>query len=817
MSLKDLDLNSFVAKLNDLFDMEQQKTNNIERRNFAKEINKDLVAKDLTKAFVGRLVVDILNLTSKSQYEKYFPDWAKINASGIFVAALIGDLLEIEKATKQVREKVQTKKLNLDIRLEESDDVDSIVNFMSVYDPKFERISTTVGKKIPEEKVGELVVAIKGLTHPVKYVIFQAIRFPTITLFDEIIGKATNRLQIFYTHKIADEEYVQVTAHIQQKMNELDLPGQANVYTVTNHKKRYELLRKQVEDSSSSRVLEPSAFGEHIKTIDLRKHIPDDVLDQLQANIPEDVKLYLWMSTEKEVQNFYRLVTKVSVEIDLMQIFLDKESKTKDFIKNSLIFECLKQKNAKFVTLTICSIESRDLFLDHVKNILPQVTNKLDLRTNIKFTPEEQSSLKEQFTSLMAVRPHWQKLELHFIGKQHVIYGMVTDENKLKEITHEEQNNRRTEDKTVPDIKTNEEPTTSDNADQEEPKQKSGEVEQKEAEEEGDVSVDDDNSEDYQSNFPGQENKEDKTETPEAIAEQEPVTEESQVQEPIVEEISEQEPVTEEAPEQEPQVEEVPEQEPVTEEAPEQEPQVEEVSEQEPVTEETPEQEPQVEEVSEQEPVTEEAPEQEPQVEEVSEQEPVTEETPEQEPQVEEVSEQEPVTEEAPEQEPQVEEVVEQEPVTEETTGQVGEVIQFYQPEAEQKSVTEVAPEEEPQADEVSEQEPEAEETPDQKPVTEEAEESPKQETEEEEPQKEETDVAKNQSPDEDNVQDEPQTGQDAEEEPQAEINAEESKAEEESNAEEKPVAEESTQEELWVSAENYVVKNVKLTLYAEY
>ena len=90
-----------------------------------------------------------------------------------------------------------------------------------------------------------------------------------------------------------------------------------------------------------------AAFGEHIKTIDLRKHIPDDVLEQLQANIPEDVKLYLWMSTEKEVQNFYRLVTKVSVEIDLMQIFLDKESKTKDFIKNSLIFECLKQKNAK--------------------------------------------------------------------------------------------------------------------------------------------------------------------------------------------------------------------------------------------------------------------------------------------------------------------------------------------------------------------------------------------------------------------------------------------------------------------------------------
>lgn len=83
------------------------------------------------------------------------------------MAALIGDLLEIKKATGQVKEKIQTKKLNLDIRLEETEDVDSICNFMKIYDPKFERISATIGKKILEKKVYDLVLAIKALNHPV--------------------------------------------------------------------------------------------------------------------------------------------------------------------------------------------------------------------------------------------------------------------------------------------------------------------------------------------------------------------------------------------------------------------------------------------------------------------------------------------------------------------------------------------------------------------------------------------------------------------------------------------------------------------------
>merc|ERR1719320_56305 len=393
-------------------------------------------------------------------------------------------------------------------------------------------------------------------------------------------------------------------------MNELDLPGQANVYTVTNHKKRYELIRKQVEETHSGRVLEPSAFGEHIKTIDLRKHIPDDVLEQLKTNIPEEVKLYLWMSTEKEVQNFYRLVTKVPVENDLMQIFLDKEHKTKDFIQNSLIFECLKQKNAKFVTLTICSIESRDLFIDHVKNILPQVTNKLDLRTNIKFTPDEQLCLKQKFTALMACRPKWQKLELHFIGKQHVIYGDVTDESRLTAIALEE----HIKESTISQMMINEQRKTMDNNDQDqepEPQEANQDIN------EDPISVDD--SADDQSNFSLKTYKTNKTtktsrdskkkqasqEVPKII-EEEPAGEQkpqeaTPVEQPTLEvqeteQVQEQEPVAEETPDQEPQVEEVPEQEPVAEETPEQEPQVEEAPEQEPVAEETPEQEPQAEE-----------------------------------------------------------------------------------------------------------------------------------------------------------------------------------------------------------------------------
>jgi len=771
MALKDKDLDSFNKILYDVFDMDKQKTWNQERRVFAQEIEKGLVSKELTKAFVGRLVVDLLNLTSKSQYEKHFPDWAKINASGIFVAALIGDLLQIKKATGQVKEKIQSKKLNLDIRLEESEDVDSICNFMKIYDPKFERISTTVGKRIPEKKVYDLVLAIKALNNPVKYVIFQAIRFPNESLFDEIIGKATNRLQIFYTHKVDDDDYMQITSHIQEKMNELDLPGQANVYTVTNHKKRYELIRKQVEETHSGRVLEPSAFGEHIKTIDLRKHIPDDVLEQLKTNIPEEVKLYLWMSTEKEVQNFYRLVTKVPVEIDLMQIFLDKEHKTKDFIQNSLIFECLKQKNAKFVTLTICSIESRDLFIDHVKNILPQVTNKLDLRTNIKFTPDEQLCLKQKFTALMACRPKWQKLELHFIGKQHVIYGDVTDESRLTAIALEE----HIKESTISQMMINEQRKTTDNNDQDQ------EPEPQEANQDEDpISVDD--SADDQSNFSLKTYKTNKTtktsrdskkkqasqEVPKII-EEEPAgeqkpqeatpveqptlevqeTEQVQEQEPQIEEVQEQEPVAEETPDQEPQVEEVPEQEPEAEETPEQQPQVEEVPEQEPVAEETPEQEPQAEEVPEQEPAAEEAPEQEPQVEEVPEQEPVAEEAPEQEPHVEEVQDNEPEAEESPKQESQVEEVQDNEPEAEESP--------------EQEPKVEEAPEQEPATEEA----PEAEESPEQEPV---AEEEP-QEAAQEEEQKE--DAAEDQSPAEDNAQDEPQTEQDADKGPQAENNDE--------------------------------------------
>ena len=89
-----------------------------------------------------------------------------------------------------------------------------------------------------------------------------------------------------------------------------------------------------------------AAFGEHIKTIDLRKVIPDEQLEQLQAELRSN-KLYLWMSEKKEVENFYRLANKCEVEIDLMQIFLDKELKLNEIIQNSLVFECLKHKNVK--------------------------------------------------------------------------------------------------------------------------------------------------------------------------------------------------------------------------------------------------------------------------------------------------------------------------------------------------------------------------------------------------------------------------------------------------------------------------------------
>jgi len=450
VSFKEMENDDFIAKLNDMFDMDQQVEYNHLRRQFAKDIEAGGVHRVKTKAFVSRLVVDLLNYTARSQYEKLFPDWHKINTSGIFISALIGDMIEVKRCHEQIKDKIHAKKMNLDLRVECVEDVDNVLYFLAHYDPLVERISTTVTKNIPEDKIKELVHAINELTRHVKYVVFQAIHFTNPTLFDEMLGKATNRLQIFYTHKVKDEEYEAIKNHIQEQMNGLDLPGQANVYTVINHKKRYELIRKQVEESEVDAVLEPSAFGEHIKTIDLRKVIPDEQLEQLQAELRSN-KLYLWMSEKKEVENFYRLANKCEVEIDLMQIFLDKELKLNEIIQNSLVFECLKHKNVKFNTLTICSIESQDLFIDHVVNILPQVRLKLDLRTNIKFTEVQKSNIIAKFTAVMQNRPKSQKLEIHFVGKQHVIQGVLDGENfveqpvAVKEI--EEMNNQDENDK----------------------------------------------------------------------------------------------------------------------------------------------------------------------------------------------------------------------------------------------------------------------------------------------------------------------------------------------------------------------------------
>jgi len=441
----------FLELIPEMFDINRQVEYNPQRRQFAKEIEAGGVHRVKTKAFVSRIVVELLNLTARSQYEKLFPDWRKINDSGIYMSSLIGDMIEVKRCAEQIKEKIHEKKMNLDVRVEYVEDIDNLLFFLQEYDPLVERISTTVSRNIPEDKIKELVHAINMLTRKVKYVVFQAVTFTDPTLFDEMLGKATNRLQIFYTHKVKEEEYNKIKNHIQNEMNALDLPGQANVYTVINHKKRYELIRKQVEESTVNEVLEPSAFGEHVKTIDLRKVIPDDVLEQLQEQLQEN-KLYLWMSEKKEVENFYRLANKCTVDIDLMQIFLDKELKLNEIIQNSLVFECLKHKNVKFNTLTICSIESQDLFIDHVVNILPQVRLKLDLRTNIRFSEDQKAGLVEKFEEVMQNRPKSQKLEIHFVGKQHVIQGALSkksfseqEEVNVKEI--EEMNEEKEEDK----------------------------------------------------------------------------------------------------------------------------------------------------------------------------------------------------------------------------------------------------------------------------------------------------------------------------------------------------------------------------------
>jgi len=427
-----MDNDDFLKILPDMFDIEKQVEYNPQRRQFAKEIEAGGVHRVKTKAFVSKLVVDLLNLTARSQYEKLFPNWQLINQSGTFISSLIGDMFEVKRCKEQIKEKIHEKKMNLDVRVEYVEDIEDLLNFLTDYDPLVERISTTVSKRIPEDKIKELVHAINMLTRNVKYVVFQAVTFTNPTLFDEMLGKATNRLQIFYTHKVKDEEYNKIKNHIQEEMNKLDLPGQANVYTVINHKKRYELIRKQVDQSEVNEVLEPSAFGEHVKTIDLRKVIPDEVLEQLQDQLEEN-KLYLWMSEKKEVENFYRLANKCHVDIDLMQIFLDKELRLNEIIQNSLVFECLKHKNVKFNTLTICSIESQDLFIDHVVNILPQVRLKLDLRTNIKFSEDKKAGLIEKFEAVMQKRPKSQKLEIHFVGKQHVIQGVLEKESFVEQ------------------------------------------------------------------------------------------------------------------------------------------------------------------------------------------------------------------------------------------------------------------------------------------------------------------------------------------------------------------------------------------------